>query len=100
MPSVLDGAEPNTKEDKAAAKHESEHQALPGAPGEQSVPDKHSPHEEEEGGHEISGTPTIDLCGCGGGTHERCEQQHVLFAWSRARDALSGIDDTGRTHAL
>ena len=70
MPRVLDGAEPGTKEDKTAAKHESEHHALPETPSEQSLPDEHSPHEEDEGRHEINGTSTIDFCGCCGRTHE------------------------------
>lgn len=100
MPSVLDGAEPNTKEDKAATKYECEYQALSGASCEQSVSDKHHTHKEKEGGHEIRGATMIDLCGCGGRTHERRKQQYVLFAWFRAGYALPGVDDAGRTRAL
>ena len=51
MPRVLDGAKPKAKDEEAAAKHESERQALTRATREQSVHDEYRAHKKDKGRH-------------------------------------------------
>ena len=69
MPSVLHSAKSRAKDDEAPTESKREYQTLPVAASEQSMSDEYEPHEDQEGGHQVSRATAIDLCGRSSRTH-------------------------------